>query len=98
MLVREEVEVLVEPEVRDEVPEVEVRELVEVEVLAVREVLAGVAALVRDDVEVAPRVVVVVVLPVVVRMVVRAEPSVFTRLSVEVERTTGAAGVDVVLV
>lgn len=96
MLVREEVEVLVEPEVRDEVPEVEVRELVEVEVLAVREVLAGVAALVRDDD--APRVVVVVVLPVVVRMVVRAEPSVFTRLSVEVERTTGAAGVDVVLV
>lgn len=95
MLVREEVEVLVEPEVRDEVPEVEVRELVEVEVLAVREVLAG-AALVRDDD--APRVVVVVVLPVVVRMVVRAEPSVFTRLSVEVERTTGAAGVDVVLV
>lgn len=97
MLVREEVEVLVEPEVREEVPEVEVRELVEVEVLAVREVLAG-AALVRDDDEVAPRVVVVVVLPVVVRMVVRAEPSVFTRLSVEVERTTGAAGVDVVLV
>lgn len=96
MLVREEVEVLVEPEVREEVPEVEVRELVEVEVLAVREVLAGVAALVRDDD--APRVVVVVVLPVVVRMVVRAEPSVFTRLSVEVERTTGAAGVDVVLV